>query len=117
MTIAFLFSCIDPLHLNHFEYTVLTPPETLDLSAAVNYDVIQTVAWRRDGQVVVDSGSRVLVEASSADLFGNYTVRAVSPQGVVYEEWTLVAAYGMHISTCTKCIKLQCMEHHSVVKY
>ncbi len=42
----------------------------------------------------VDSGSRVLVEASSADLFGNYTVRAVSPQGVVYEEWTLVAAYG-----------------------
>ena len=44
----------------------------------------------------VDSGSRVLVEASTADLFGNYTVRAVSPQGVVYEEWTLVAAYGTH---------------------
>ena len=46
----------------------------------------------------VDNGTRVLVKPSVADLFGNYTVRAVSPQGVVYEEWTLVAAYGMH--TC-----------------
>ena len=44
----------------------------------------------------LDNGVRVVEETSSADLFGNYTVRAVSPQGVVYEEWTLVAAYGMH---------------------
>ena len=76
----------------------------------------------------VDSGSRVLVEASTADLFGNYTVRAVSSQGVVYEEWTLVAAYGMHIcllhplvlsvNMCweLKCIGLQCMKQHCLVK-
>ena len=89
---------VDPLSLNHLLYTILTPPEALILSATVNFDVIQAVVWWRDGQVVksLDNGVRVVEETSSADLFGNYTVRAVSPQGVVYEEWTLVAAYGMH---------------------
>ena len=89
---------LDPLSLNKPSYTVLTPPEALNLSATVNFDVIQSVVWKRDGQVVnsVDNSVGVFARLSTADLFGNYTVTAISHQGVVYEEWALVAAYGMH---------------------
>ena len=89
---------LDPLSLNNPSYTVLTPPEALNLSATVNFNVIQSVVWRRDGQVVnsVDNSVGVFARLSTADLFGNYTVTAISRQGVVYEEWALVAAYGMH---------------------
>jgi hypothetical protein len=86
---------IDPLVAVNASNVALSLPEPLVLVVEGNMAVIERYVWRKDGVILQnENSSQYSKMPTTSDDFGNYTVTAISTQGVAYEERFFVAAYG-----------------------